>query len=122
MFICEMVHVMFIQAVQELTTIRDILRFAVSRFNEEGLSFGHGSDNAHDEAAYLILHTLDSPLDVLDLYLDAKLLKAEKEKVLAVIERRAVEHIPAAYLTQQAWQGGFDFYVDERVIIPRSFI
>ena len=59
MFICEMVHVMFIQAVQELTTIRDILRFAVSRFNEEGLSFGHGSDNAHDEAAYLILHTLN---------------------------------------------------------------
>ena len=123
MFICEMVHVMFIQAVRELTTIRDILRFAVSRFNEEGLSFGHGSDNAHDEAAYLILHTLNLPLDVLDPYLDAKLLKAEKkEKVLAVIERRAVEHIPAAYLTQQAWQGEFDFYVDERVIIPRSFI
>lgn len=117
-----MVHIMFNQAAQELTTIRDILRFAVSRFNEAGLFFGHGTDNAHDEAAYLILHTLNLPLDMLAPYLDAKLLEAEKEEVLAVIERRAVEHIPAAYLTHQAWQGEFDFYVDERVIIPRSFI
>ena len=84
--------------------------------------FGHGSDNAHDEAAYLILHTLNLPLDTLEPYLDAKLLQSEKEEVLAVLERRAVEHIPAAYLTHQAWQGDFDFYVDERVIVPRSFI
>ncbi len=94
-----MVHIMFNQAAQELTTIRDILRFAVSRFNEAGAAFGHGTDNAHDEAAYLILHTLNLPLDMLAPYLDAKLLEAEKEEVLAVIERRAVEHIPAAYLT-----------------------
>ena len=113
---------MFTQAAQELTTVRDILRFAVSRFNDAGLFFGHGSDNAHDEAAYLILHTLNLPLDTLEPYLDAKLLQSEKEEVLAVLERRAVEHIPAAYLTHQAWQGDFDFYVDERVIVPRSFI
>ena len=106
---------MFTQAAQELTTVRDILRFAVSRFNDAGLFFGHGSDNAHDEAAYLILHTLNLPLDTLEPYLDAKLLQSEKEEVLAVLERRAVEHIPAAYLTHQAWQGDFDFYVDERV-------
>lgn len=117
-----MVHIMFNQAAQELTTICDVLRFAVSRFNEAGLFFGHGTDNAHDEAVYLILHTLNLPLDMLAPYLDAKLLEAEKEEVLAVIERRAVEHIPAAYLTHQAWQGEFDFYVDERVIVPRSFI
>ena len=76
----------------------------------------------HDEAAYLILHTLNLPLDMLEPYLDAKLLQSEKEEVLSIIERRAVEHIPAAYLTHQAWQGEFDFYVDERVIVPRSFI
>ena len=113
---------MFNQAAQELTTVRDLLRFAVSRFNDAGLFFGHGSDNAHDEAAYLILHTLNLPLDTLEPYLDAKLLQSEKEEVLSILERRAVEHIPAAYLTHQAWQGEFDFYVDERVIVPRSFI
>ncbi|PSJ79957.1 50S ribosomal protein L3 N(5)-glutamine methyltransferase [Neisseria iguanae] len=113
---------MFTQAAKELTTIRDILRFAVSRFNDAGLFFGHGSDNAHDEAAYLILHTLNLPLDTLDPYLDAKLLQTEKEEVLALIERRVTERLPVAYLTNQAWQGDFDFYVDDRVIVPRSFI
>lgn len=113
---------MFTQAANELTTIRDILRFAISRFNEAELFFGHGSNNAHDEAAYLILHTLNLPLDTLEPYLDAKLLQVEKERVLDLIERRATEHIPVAYLTNQAWQGEFDFYVDERVIVPRSFI
>ena len=68
------------------------------------------------------MHTLNLPLDTLEPYLDAKLLQSEKEEVLSILERRAVEHIPAAYLTHQAWQGEFDFYVDERVIVPRSFI
>lgn len=113
---------MFSEAAKHLTTVRDILRFAVSRFNEAGLHFGHGSDNAHDEAAYLILHTLNLPLDTLEPYLDAKLLPAEKEEVLGLIERRVTERIPVAYLTRQAWQGEFDFYVDERVIVPRSFV
>lgn len=113
---------MFSEAAKHLATVRDILRFAVSRFNEAGLHFGHGSDNAHDEAAYLILHTLNLPLDMLEPYLDAKLLSAEKEEVLGLIERRVTERIPVAYLTHQAWQGEFDFYVDERVIVPRSFV
>ncbi len=113
---------MFSEAAKHLTTVRDILRFAVSRFNEAGLHFGHGSDNAHDEAAYLILHTLNLPLDTLEPYLDAKLLSAEKEEVLGLIKRRVTERIPVAYLTRQAWQGEFDFYVDERVIVPRSFV
>lgn len=113
---------MFSEAAKHLATVRDILRFAVSRFNEAGLHFGHGSDNAHDEAAYLILHTLNLPLDTLEPYLDAKLLSAEKEEVLGLIERRVTERIPVAYLTHQAWQGEFDFYVDERVIVPRSFV
>lgn len=113
---------MFQQAARHLSTVRDLLRFAVSRFNEAGLAFGHGSDNACDEAAYLILHTLHLPLDELALFLDAGVLPQEAEQIVNLIERRVTERVPVAYLTHQAWQGGFDFYVDERVIVPRSFI
>ena len=107
---------------ESLITVRDWLRFAVSRFNEARLSFGHGSDNAFDEAAYLILHTLHLPLDRLEPFLDASLTHGESEQVQAVIERRVKERIPAAYLTREAWLGEHRFYVDERVIVPRSFI
>ncbi len=107
---------------ESLVTVRDWLRFAVSRFNEAQLFFGHGSDNAFDEAAYLILSTLHLPLDRLDPFLDASLTHGEAEDVQAVIERRVKERIPAAYLTKEAWLGGHRFYVDERVIVPRSFI
>jgi ribosomal protein L3 glutamine methyltransferase len=107
---------------ESLITLRDWLRFAVSRFNEAKLSFGHGSDNAFDEAAYLILHTLHLPLDRLEPFLDASLTHGESEEVQAVIERRVKERLPAAYLTHEAWLGEHRFYVDERVIVPRSFI
>lgn len=107
---------------ESLITIRDWLRFAVSRFNESGLFFGHGSDNAFDEAAYLILHTLHLPLDRLEPFLDASLTHIEAEQLKTVIERRVKERVPAAYLTHEAWLGDFRFYVDERVIVPRSFI
>ncbi len=107
---------------ESLITVRDWLRFAVSRFNEAGLVFGHGSDNAFDEAAYLILHTLHLPLDRLDPFLDASLTHGEAAAIRAVIERRVKERIPAAYLTHEAWLGPHRFYVDERVIVPRSFI
>ena len=104
------------------STVRDLLRFAVSRFNQADLSFGHGSANAYDEAAYLVLHTLHLPLDLLEPFLDARLTAAEIDAVLNVIERRAAERVPAAYITQEAWMHGFRFHVDERVIVPRSFI
>ncbi len=107
---------------ESLITVRDWLRFAVSRFNEARLSFGHGSDNAFDEAAYLILHTLHLPIDRLDPFLDASLTHGESEQVQAVIERRVRERLPAAYLTHEAWLGEHPFYVDERVIVPRSHI
>ncbi|MGV8991104.1 MAG: 50S ribosomal protein L3 N(5)-glutamine methyltransferase [Thiobacillus sp.] len=107
---------------ESLITVRDWLRFAVSRFSEAKLCFGHGSDNAFDEAAYLILHTLHLPLDRLDPFLDASLTHGESEQVQAVIERRVKERLPAAYLTHEAWLNGNRFYVDERVIVPRSFI
>ena len=103
-------------------TLRDLLRHAVTRFNTEGLFFGHGSQNAFDEAVYLLLHTLKLPIDRLEPFLDAKLLPDEIEAVLQIIERRASERLPAAYLTKEAWLGEFSFYVDERVIVPRSFI
>jgi ribosomal protein L3 glutamine methyltransferase len=104
------------------TTPRDLLRYAVTRFNTTKLFFGHGSAEAFDEAAYLILHTLKLPLDKLEPFLDAKLLPEEVAAVLAVLERRSVERVPAAYLTNEGWLGSYNFYVDERVIVPRSFI
>lgn len=113
---------MYQQARTQLHTIRDLLRFAVSRFHEAGLFFGHGSASAYDEAAYLILHALHLPLDRLEPFLDAHLTMSELEQVLRVIERRATEKIPAAYLTNEAWLGDFSFFVDKRVIVPRSFI
>lgn len=113
---------MFAQAQSELSTVRDLLRFAVSRFNEADLFFGHGTDNAWDEAAYLLLHTLYLPRDVLKPYLDARLTSDERAAVLKVIKRRIDERLPAAYLTREAWLGDYRFYVDERVIVPRSHI
>jgi ribosomal protein L3 glutamine methyltransferase len=106
----------------QFTTPRDLLRYAVTRFNAAKLFFGHGSVEAFDEAAYLILHTLKLPLDKLEPFLDAKLLPDEVLQVLAVIEKRAVDRVPAAYITREAWLGTYAFYVDERVLVPRSFI
>jgi ribosomal protein L3 glutamine methyltransferase len=113
---------MWPEAAATLRTPRDLLRFAVSRFNEGGLAFGHGTDNAYDEAAYLILYTLHLPLDRLEPFLDARLTQTEVQQVLHVLERRVTERIPAAYLTGEAWLGGFRFHVDPRVIVPRSHI
>ncbi|HQR53461.1 MAG TPA: 50S ribosomal protein L3 N(5)-glutamine methyltransferase [Burkholderiales bacterium] len=113
---------MYLQARTELSTLRDVLRFAVSRFTEAKLAFGHGTDNAFDEAAYLVLHALHLPLDRLDPFLDARLTRSELGRVLDLVERRVIERCPAAYLTHEAWLGDFRFYVDDRVIVPRSFI
>jgi ribosomal protein L3 glutamine methyltransferase len=106
----------------ELVTVRDWLRYAVSRFGEARLAFGHGTTNAYDEAAYLVLHALHLPLDRLEPFLDARLTATERTRVHDVIARRVHERLPAAYLTKEAWLGDYRFYVDERVIVPRSFI
>ena len=103
-------------------TLRDLLRYAVTRFNTAQLFFGHGSANALDEAAYLLLHTLKLPLDKIEPFLDARLLPHEIDAAVAVIERRATDRVPASYITNEAWLGTYNFYVDERVIVPRSFI
>jgi len=103
-------------------TLGDWLRFAVTRFTEAGLSFGHGTTNARDEAAYLILHTLKLPLDRLDPFLDKTLSAEETEAVSRVLRLRIEQRVPAAYLTHEAWLGDYRFYVDERVIVPRSYV
>ena len=106
----------------DFSTVRDLLRYAVTRFNAAGLHFGHGSSEAMDEAAYLILHTLRLPLDKLDPFMDARLLPDEIAAVLDVIALRSQSRVPAAYITHEAWLGSYRFYVDERVLVPRSFI
>ena len=113
---------LFEQAQCELSTLRDLMRFAVSRFTEAGLFFGHGSDNAWDEAAYLLLHSLHLPIDKLDPYMDARLTTGERTAALELLRRRITERLPASYLTHEAWLGDYRFYVDERVIVPRSHI
>ena len=106
----------------ELHTVRDYLRYAVSRFTAARLAFGHGNDNAWDEAVYLTLHALSLPLDRLEPFLDARLLPHERDRLLDLYRRRCEDRLPAAHLTNEAWLVGHRFYVDERVIVPRSFI
>jgi ribosomal protein L3 glutamine methyltransferase len=106
----------------DLISIRDMLRFAVSRFQEAGLVFGQGTSGAVDEAAFLILETLHLPVDDINPWADARLTKPEREVVLGRIEERVVKRVPAAYLTKKAYIQGIPFHVDERVIVPRSFI
>lgn len=105
----------------ELVTVRDWLRYAVSRFNRNKVFFGHGCTNAFDEAVWLIMHALDLPADRLEPFMDACILGEEREHLLALIDRRVDERVPTAYLTNEAWLNGFRFKVDPRVIIPRSF-
>jgi ribosomal protein L3 glutamine methyltransferase len=109
-------------AAHDLATLRDWLRYAVSRFGEARLAFGHGTTNAYDEAAYLLLHALHLPLDRLEPFLDARLTQNERARVAQLLDRRIEQRVPAAYLTHEAWLGEFRFYVDERVLIPRSYI
>ena len=104
----------------ELLTIRDYLRWATSRFNATNLFFGHGTDNAWDEAVQLVMHALHLPWDSSPDLLNARLTLEERRLVVDIIERRVDERIPAAYLTGQAWFAGMSFNVDERVLVPRS--
>jgi ribosomal protein L3 glutamine methyltransferase len=104
------------------TTVRDLFRHAVSSFNAAELVYGHGTTNAVDEAAFIVLEGLHLPIDALDPFLDARLTRAERSRLLALIDARASTRRPAAYLLNRAYIQGVSFYVDERVIVPRSFI
>ncbi|WP_018949924.1 MULTISPECIES: 50S ribosomal protein L3 N(5)-glutamine methyltransferase [unclassified Thioalkalivibrio] len=103
-----------------LRTLRDFIRFGASQFRGAGLTFGHGTDNAFDEAAWLVLHTLHLPLDLPESWWDSRLSEAERTRVVAVLRERIATRKPAAYLTREAWFAGLPFYVDERVLVPRS--
>jgi ribosomal protein L3 glutamine methyltransferase len=110
------------ERIETLLTPRDWLRYAVSRFLSAGLAFGHGATTALDEAAFLILEGLGLPIDTLEPFLDARLLRHERARLLELIEARASTRKPAAYLLNRAYIKGVPFYVDERVIVPRSLI
>ncbi len=107
---------------QNLKTIRDILRYAVTRFNMAGLAHGHGATSSIDEAAFLILETLKLPVDDINPWADARLTAAERDVLLALIEQRISTRKPAAYLVKKTYMQGVPFFVDERVIVPRSYI
>jgi len=109
-------------AARELRTLRDLLRWAVSRFESAGIAYGHGTDNARDEAAALLLWALHLPPEPLDPWLDARLARAERRAATEIVERRIASRVPAAYLTGEAWLRGMRFACDARALVPRSLI
>lgn len=108
------------EPLQVLTTIRDLVRWGASEFERQQLCFGHGFATALDEARYLALHTLALPYELPDSYLDAVLTLHEREQVLNCLTLRVTSRKPAAYITRESWFCGLAFYVDERVLVPRS--
>ncbi len=110
------------QAYQVLHSVRDWIRYSVSQFEQSGVFFGHGTSNAYDESVWLVLSGLHLPLDMLEQFVDARVLPEEGKHLQHLIQRRVTERVPTAYLLREAWLRGFKFYVDERVIVPRSFI
>lgn len=109
-------------AADELRTVRDLLRWGVSRFREAGLSYGHGTTTALDDAAFMVLETLGLPIDELDPWLDARLTRAERLQVAEALARRAATRMPAPYVVGRAYIQGVPFRSDPRAIVPRSYI
>lgn len=108
------------QVITELKTIQDLIRFAVSEFNKSDIYYGHGTDNAWDEALQLVLPTLYLPLSIPSEFYHANLTTKEKERILENIEARIEKRVPTPYLTNRSWFCGYEFYIDDRVLIPRS--
>lgn len=109
-------------AIDDLLTIRDWLRYAVSRFNAAGLVYGHGTERALDEAAFLILAAVKLPIHEIDPWLEARLTREERQHLADLIEARITTRKPAPYLVGEAWIKDFRFAIDERAIIPRSYL
>lgn len=106
--------------IDELFTMGDFVRWGASRFNEAGLHFGHGTDNALDEAFQLVVHALHLPHDILPYMIETRLTREERKAVVGLLQQRIDTRLPAPYLTHETWFAGLSFYVDERVLIPRS--
>ena len=104
----------------ELETLRDFVRWAASRFQDAGRSCGHGTAAAVHEAAELVLHTLHLPHGAASGFWDARLTATERKAVTERVRRRIEERRPLPYITHEAWFAGLPFYVDERVLVPRS--
>ncbi len=109
-------------AASQLETVRDFLRWALSSFAEAKIAHGHGTTSALDEAAFIILETLHLPVDDINPWLDARLLEPERRRLAELIRDRVILRKPAAYLMKRIYIRGIPFYVDERVIVPRSYI
>ena len=107
-------------AIEELRTLGDLVRWAASRFTEAELSFGHGTDNALDEAYYMVCHALHLPHELPPYMMSTRLTKAERRAAIGLLVERINTRRPAPYILQEAWFAGLSFYVDERVLIPRS--
>lgn len=108
------------EAIDELVTIQDVVRWAVTEFNRAGLFFGHGTDNAWDEAVQLILPSLNLELQSNIMILQSRLTKRERQMLVELVVIRIEQRIPVPYLTNSAWFAGLEFYVDERTLVPRS--
>jgi ribosomal protein L3 glutamine methyltransferase len=108
------------EIINELQTLGDYVRWGASRFNEAELTFGHGTDNALDEAFALVLHVLHLPPDIPAYMFETRLTSDERRAVLDILKRRVESRLPSAYLTNEAWFAGLPFFVDERVLVPRS--
>jgi ribosomal protein L3 glutamine methyltransferase len=113
---------MTIDAQANLRSLRDVLRYAVTRFNERPIFFGHGQVDAFDEAAFLVTRAMKLPQERMEIFLDAFLTHAEINTLIELVERRVKKRVPVAYLLGEAWLQSYRFFVDSRVIIPRSFI
>jgi ribosomal protein L3 glutamine methyltransferase len=107
---------------EDLRTVRDLVRYAVTRFSEADLVFGHGTVTALDDAVFLVLESLHLPIDDVNPWLDARLTLPERERIVGLVEERVTTRKPTPYLVRRAYIQGLPFYVDERVIVPRSFI
>jgi ribosomal protein L3 glutamine methyltransferase len=110
------------KAAKQLVTVRDFLRYGVTIFNDANIEYGHGTDNAYDEAAFMILESLQLSVDQLEPWLDCALTKAERKMIANILHERVATRKPASYIVNRAYIQGYPFYVDERVIVPRSFI
>ncbi len=110
------------QTITELSSIKDFIRFGVSLMESENVFYGHGTNNSYDEMIYLIYGYLNLPFEKVDFYLNTKLISSEKKEIIDLLTKRIYKNIPIAYLINKAYLNGFEFYVDHRAIIPRSFL